>query len=183
MRRGFTLPELLTVAFLTTILWLLVSTLLFPVFRSIAKNSNRSVLYRNFHQFTRTLENNLASAGPAGIQFSKGEDWTLGLVLRIPPPDSSTAWSKDLLLYHYDPSQKMLLQAIVRESPLLTGGAPPLMDVAPLFPSATVESQLAFVTLASWPDLQSPCQFRVQPPDGGDPLQATLHCESYLKTP
>jgi hypothetical protein len=182
-RRGFSLPELLTVAFLTTIMWLLVSTLLFPVFRSIAKNSNRSALYRNFTQFLRRLENDLTSAAPAGLLFSAGKDWTLGLVLRIPPIDNSTAWSKDLLLYRYDPAERKLYQAIVSNSPMLDGGPPPLLEAAPLFARAKVESTLAFVTRADWPGLKSPCRIELQPPDGGDTLQATLHSESLLNTP
>lgn len=183
MKRGFTLPELLTVAFLTAILWLLVDTLLFPIFRSIARNSNRSVLYRNFHQFLRTLENDFRTAAPAGLQFSPGDDWTLGLVLRIPPANSSTAWSKDLLIYHYDPAQRKISRSLLSPGPMLDGGPPPLFEVGPLLSTATLQNTLTFVTEASWPNLQSPCEIRLQPPEGGDALQAAVHCESYLCTP
>ena len=183
MRRAFSLPELLTVTFLTMILWLLVSLLLFPIFRSIAKNSNRSILYRNFNQFVRLLENDLVSAASAGVQLSPGDAWTLGLVRRVPPIDDSTAWSKDLLLYHYDPTQQKLSRAIVTQSPLLDGGPPPLFEAAPLFPTATIESTLPYITLADWPDLKAPCKFQFQPPDGGESLQAILHAESILLTP
>ncbi|MBT9582833.1 hypothetical protein IV102_05760 [bacterium] len=189
-RSGWTLYEILTVLALMSILFLLIQLLIFPVLRSVSKNSGKSALHRHIYHFLRDLDNHFVLAAPQGVNFEKSDpDWSLALVLRVPPtPQGAASWSKDLMLYHYDSTRKQLWQGVVGSgnwptgAPTLGGGEPGPLSSGMFLPRATIQGSLNDVTVATWPTLDQPLHIKVKP-DGLSELSFTRTFGSHLTTP
>ena len=191
-KRGFTLTELLTVFFLMGILGHLLFVLIFPVFRAYARNFACAGLAQNLNIFLDEMAADIQSAALPGFNFhSRGSDWTVALVAREwPLIDRSAAWSKQVIVYHYDSENHRVSRSLL-DSPLKNDGTPKLngsepvkLDANSLVSAALARPQKSIpaVFSDSWTDPTRPLHLKISGV-GSETVDATRIFSWLLVTP
>lgn len=171
------------------ILGYLIYILIIPVFRFYSRTGTSSGMRQKLQSMISRMEDDIEASSTQGLNHqADGQEWGLALVSRTwPLLDSSQAWSKDAVLYHYDQANHKLQRGLLSPkdssgNPVLTGGEPSPLKVLSLSNTAQYESTLPFITSEPWTDVQKPLTLKMTPPDS-DPITLTKSFAHILEKP